>query len=84
MFSNDRKTVASEKEMATARGEAFVRVVDVSFDPNKPGDGYFELDWNKPFVKKLLESGYSGQTEEEIVDAWFTELCRGISDQDTY
>jgi hypothetical protein len=75
------KEIINEKEKATARGEAYVRVIKVHFDENKPGDGYFELEWNQLFVKRLLEAGHSGDNEEEIVDQWFTTLCRGISEQ---
>ena len=72
----------SEKDAATARGEPYVRVIDVSMDENNPGQGYFELDWNEEFVKKLITSGYTGGSQEEIVDAWFTTLCRGVAEQD--
>jgi nicotinamidase-related amidase len=84
LFNDDSKAALTAKETATAKGEPWVNVVDVHFDKDKPSDGYFELDWNQHFVKKLMEAGYSGQTEEEIVDAWFTALCRGISEQETY
>ena len=71
----------SDKEKATARGEAYVKVLEVKFDKDKPGDGYFELEWNNIFVKQLLEAGYSGADENEIVDSWFTGLCRNIADE---
>ena len=52
-------------------------------DANNPTNGYFELDWNTAFVSKLRESGYTGRTEEEVVEQWFNDLCRGvISDED--
>ena len=70
----------SEKEKATAKGEPYVRVVSVELNEENPGEGYFELDWNKPFVEKLRASGYTGNSEEEIVDLWFTSLCRNIGD----
>lgn len=71
----------SEKDKATARGEAYVRVVNVNVDFENPSDGYFELEWNQIFIRQLLEAGYSGQSEEEIVDSWFTNLCRNIADE---
>lgn len=76
------ENIAKEKELATARGEPFVRVVEVQLDKTNPGDGYFELEWNNLFVRRLMEAGYSGATEEEIVDQWFTALCRNIADSD--
>lgn len=72
----------SEKDQATARGEPYVRVINVDLEKDNPGNGYFELDWNELFVRKLIESGYTGESPEEIVDQWFTELCRNISAQE--
>ena len=74
------QSILTEKEKATARGEPFVKVVEVDIDPENPGQGYFELDWNQLFVAQLLEAGYSGKDEEEIIDSWFTNLCRGIAE----
>jgi hypothetical protein len=70
----------SDKDKATAKGEAYVKVLEVNFDKENPGDGYFELEWNNIFVKQLLEAGYTGNNEEEIVDLWFTTLCKQISE----
>ena len=64
-----KQEVVSDKDKATAKGEAYIKVLDVKFDKNNPGDGYFELEWNKIFVKKLLDAGYSGSSDDEIVDA---------------
>lgn len=80
--SKEEQQSISEKEQATARGEPYVRVTNVDFDAENPGNGYFELDWNELFVRKLIESGYTGDSQEEIVDQWFTELCRNISSQE--
>jgi hypothetical protein len=78
----------SEKDQATARGEPYVRVLNVNIDKQNPGDGYFELEWNQLFIKELLSAGYQGQSEEEIIDQWFTALCRNIAagsdDGDTF
>ena len=74
---------AKDEDQATARGEAYVKVMDVKFDPTKPSDGYFELEWNKIFVEQLQEAGYSGTNEDEIVDAWFTGLCRNIAEDES-
>jgi len=80
--SNKKETIA-EKDKATARGEAYVKVLDVKFDKDKPGDGYFELEWNNIFVQQLQEAGYSGADDNEIVDAWFTGLCRNIAEDES-
>ena len=75
-----KKASMSDKDKATARGEAYVKVLEVNFDKENPGDGYFELEWNNIFVKQLLEAGYTGDNEEAIVDLWFTTLCKQISE----
>ena len=76
-----RKRVLSELELATKRHEPCVRVIKVNFNPEEPGDGFFELEWNTYFINQLREAGYSGNTEEEIVDIWFTNLCRNIAEE---
>lgn len=75
--------VISEKDQATARGESYVRVLNVNIDKTNPGDGYFELEWNQLFIRELLAAGYQGNAEEEIIDQWFTALCRNIAASDT-
>ena len=76
-----KKPMLSEKEKATAKGEPYVKVLNIDMEEGNPGQGYFELDWNKPFVEKLRASGYTGETENDIVDAWFTTLCRSVSNE---
>jgi hypothetical protein len=38
-----------------------------------------ELEWNPAFVMFLIANGYSGPTAEDIVDQWFTDMCRNVS-----
>ena len=71
--------VQTPKEKADEAGEPFIDVLQTIFeDPKNPGAGYFELDWNDIFVKSLTEAGYSGRTDDEIVNMWFDDLCRGV------
>lgn len=74
----EEKPTLSDKEMATARGEPYVAVVDTHFDPKNPSNGYFELDWNNFFIQQLLAAGYTGNSEEEIVDKWFNAICQNV------
>ena len=67
------------KEKATARNEPYVNVVKVNIDKDKPSDGYFELEWNQVFIRQLMDAGYSGDNEEEIIDQWFTALCSSVA-----
>lgn len=80
LFASKKETL-SDKDKATARGESYVRVLNVNVEKDNPGAGNFELEWNELFVRELLEAGYSGANEEEIVDAWFTNLCRTIAEE---
>jgi hypothetical protein len=73
-----RKSKKSEKDIATDKKEPWVNVLQVELDPENPGNGSFELDWNDYFVAKLVKSGYQGKTDEDIVDNWFQDVCRHV------
>lgn len=78
--SNIEDEILREKTLANIDEKPWVKVVDINFsDPTNPSMGFFELDWNKAFVEQLTEAGYSGRKEEDIVDMWFNDLCRGIA-----
>lgn len=71
----------SPKEKATAAGEPYVSVLSMEIDPNNMNNGAFELDWNSKFAANLARGGYQrkpGESEDIIVDRWFTEVCRNI------
>ena len=63
-----------DKEIATIKGEPWIRVVNDGF--NDEGEYFFEFDWNTIWIEQLKERGYAGPTDESIIDAWFDELCR--------
>ena len=71
--------VEYEKQVATVRGEPWVTVVGMDFSKGSSLEGSFELDWNKPFVEKLKGEGYTGPHDDNIVNAWFMEVCRNIA-----
>jgi hypothetical protein len=58
--------------------EPWVDVLNVKLDADNPSQGFFELDWNEPFVVMLRENGYEGSEDELIVDKWFSDLCKTI------
>ena len=66
------------KEIATAKKDPYIAVLDTQVNPDNIRNGFFELDWNEYFVLQLKSEGYQGVTEEEIVDQWFQDLCRNI------
>jgi len=67
------------KEAATLKKEPYVAVLNTHINEDNIRNGFFELDWNEYFIVKLRESGYTGDTEESIVDAWFKDLCRDVA-----
>ena len=67
------------KEAATLKKEPYVSVLNTHINEDNIRNGFFELDWNEYFIVKLRESGYTGDTEEAIVDAWFKDLCRDVA-----
>ena len=54
--------------------EPRVEVLNMNVNPDNPRNGFFELDWNNEFIEQLLDAGYSGETNEQIVDAWFRTI----------
>jgi len=70
----------SPKERATRKKEPWVGVLNTHVNKDNIRNGFFELDWNEPFVLKLKQEGYGedGDKDEEIVDRWFRELCANV------
>jgi hypothetical protein len=68
------------KELATAKGEPWVAVLDTHVNKENVRNGFFELDWNDLFVVQLKQAGYGfdGDPDEEIVDRWFRDLARNM------
>lgn len=72
----------SAKEQATAANEPYINIVKVDIDPNNINNGAFELDWNDKFVINLIKAGYKirpDDTDADIVDRWFTQVCRNVA-----
>ena len=74
----ETKVKKTPKDLATERGEPYVEIVSMDIDPNDPGNGAFELDWNDKFVSNLVRAGYQGRTDQDIVDNWFKTICRNV------
>lgn len=67
-----------DKEFASINNEPWVEVKRMEVDLNNPKAGYMELDWNDNFVKMLMEKGYSGESDESVVNKWFNDICRTV------
>ena len=72
------EALMKEKEEATKKGEPWVAVLDTKINEDNIRNGFFELDWNNEFIEKLLDAGYKGETNEQIVDAWFKTIASNI------
>ena len=78
-FKKKKQSKPKPKKVHPKDGsEPWVDVIEVKLDVDNPSNGYFELDWNAPFVAMLRENGYDGNEEETIVDKWFSDLCKTI------
>ena len=69
-----RAILEKEKAQATKDKKPWVAVLDTQVNPDNIKNGFFELDWNNEFIEQLLDAGYSGETNEQIVDAWFRTI----------
>jgi len=76
-----KKVVKTEKELATEKGEPWVSILSMEVDYDNIQNGAFELDWNDKFVANLVRAGYQKDpkdTDADIVDRWFTAVCRNV------
>ena len=70
------------KEKATLAGEPYVNILSMEVDPDNINAGSFELDWNEKFILNLSRVGYQmkeNDTETEIIDRWFQQVCRNVA-----
>ena len=77
-----REALDKEKDAATKAGEPWVAVLDTQVNPENIRNGFFELDWNNEFIEQLLDVGYSGETNEAIVDQWFRTIVTQMLQED--
>jgi len=76
------KKAKTPKEIATEKREPWVAVLDTSINPRDPRNGFFELDWNEYFIDQLRFAGYKGDTDEDLIDRWFRDLCLSVAAED--
>jgi len=79
--STPKRKTKSEKELATEAGEPWVKVISFEVDPEDPGNGAFEIDYNDKFLSQLVRAGYQkerNESEDRIIDRWFQDICRNV------
>jgi hypothetical protein len=68
-----------DKKVADVKGEPYICVLNSEYNPDEKLDGlFFEFDWNDKWIEELKAAGYTGFTEDQIVQRWFTDICRGV------
>lgn len=77
-----RAILQKEKDQATAEGKPWVGVLDTQVNPENIKNGFFELDWNNEFIEQLVDAGYSGETNEEIVNGWLRTIAIQILEEE--
>ena len=72
------------KAYATKKKEAWVNVLDMQVNKENIRNGFFELDWNKYFIKELMLNGYGeeGDPEEDILDRWFRDIVYNMLEEE--
>jgi len=72
------------KAYATKKKQPWVNVLDMQVNKDNIRNGFFELDWNKYFIKDLIRNGYGEEAdpEEEIVDRWFRDIVYNMLDEE--
>lgn len=78
LFKKTPTVTMAAKELATKNGEPWVEVISVNLDPHNISNGSFEIDFNEIFVARLVKAGYKGKTDYNIVDQWFSQICRNV------
>ena len=77
----EKKPELTAKDKATQAGEPYVSILSMDIDPNNVHEGAFELDWNEIFIARLVKAGYMMKptdTDADIVDRWFQNVCRHV------
>lgn len=77
--------IVDPKEYATRKKEPWVNVLDMQVNGDNIRNGFFELDWNRYFIKELIQNGYGEESdpEEEIVDRWFRDIVYNMLQEET-
>ena len=72
------EALMAEKEKATKDGKPWVAVLNTHINKDNIKNGFFELDRNNEFIEQLVDAGYKGESNEQIVDSWFKTIARNI------
>ena len=74
-----KKAEKTAKELATEKNEIYFVANMNGFDTNDPLAGFFEFEWNDEAIKQLRILGFQGKTDEQIIDNYFTHICKSVA-----
>jgi len=63
---------------ATDRREPYIEIVAMDVDYNNLNNGSVEFEWNTLWTDQLIRAGYQGKTDADLVDQWYTNVCRNV------
>ena len=69
-----------ERRGADARGEPWIAMPKISWDPINPSKTYFELDYNDHFIGFLRDNGYVG-ADDECINRWLNDVCYSVLEE---
>lgn len=64
------------KQSATIRKKPWSAMINSHISETDATSVEFEFDWNSYWIDYLRENGFTGYTDEQVVDAWFTAVCK--------
>jgi hypothetical protein len=71
-----------ERDLANLKGEPWVSAKESHFNGEEGVNGfYLKFNWNEHFINLLMSHGYSGYTDEEIVEKWYNDLNKSILEE---
>lgn len=65
-----------KKELATLDGEEYFEILKGEWEAES--GLLFEFDWNNIFLENLRSNGFRGETDSDLVNAWFDDVCRQV------
>lgn len=80
-IDHDANKISQEeflKKKASILKEPYVNVLSMDINSELPTQGAFELDWNEEFIKMLHNAGFTGTSDEDVVNKWFNGVCRTV------
>lgn len=69
-----------DKSVANLTQQPWIDLISHGYDSELGINGvYFEFDWNDRWIAFLKSNGYNGNTEEDIIQFWFTDICKAMA-----